>query len=263
MNLSEKHNIKWENRYNVLSIEARHKVIEKLIEPFKKRGVERKELIDAHPRLINENGKPTERLVIINNKYIDGHIIENGFDESGAYSIFQAKNSTKNEQWKEIIEKREKLSFLAKKQRKLLESDITFSDIQTTKNEIDTLFLEIFGIENTNIKKTTSENPELPKYCEIGSLFAQGFLHLKENHPYFKKERFKSYSQLAKHIRSEVLENDTGVRQYISDTLSGSGQKNFYQSKGMMKKVVEYCQLKNIKITEEFQSKNNDLNNLH
>lgn len=161
MDLAKKHNIKWENRYDVLTVEVRHRIIDELIEPLKKRGAELERLINEHPRLIDENGKPTERLVILGNKYIDGHIIEKGFDQKGNYAIFQAKNRAENEQWQYILNKRKKLSILAQLQRSLNEVNIDYSIIQAKKKEIDTLFVDVFEIENNN--KTTNPYPYLFK----------------------------------------------------------------------------------------------------
>ncbi len=243
MNLAEKHSVKWENRYDILSPKTRHNIIDDLIEPFKKRGLEREKLIAEHPRLIDENGNPTERLLITNNRYIDGHITGFHSDEKGGYSIFQAKNRIENEQWQYIIKKREKLSILAKLQRSLNESNIDYSKIQETKNEIDVLFVDIFEIkEDTNTKNIILKKG-FPKYCEIGSLFAQGFISKKSNNSklgfnfYYKELEFESVKKLAEYLEDEVLKIDTGVRQYINDTLTDNGQKNFYRSKGMIKKV--------------------------
>lgn len=263
MNLAEKHNIKWENRYDILTVEVRHKIIDDLIEPFKKRGAELKKLIDEHPRLIDENGNSTDRLLIVNNKYIDGHIIEKGSDQNGNYAIFQARNRIENEQWQRIIKTREKLSLLAKLQWSLNESNIDYSKIQETKSEIDTLFVEVFDVKNTNIKARTKANADFPKYCEIGSLFAQGYISKNGFNFYYKELKFESAKKLAEYLKDEVLKIDTDVRQYINDTLTDNGQKNFYRSKGMIKKVFSYCEANNIKTTQFFQSKYNTLNNLH
>lgn len=258
MDLS-KYDLSWENRYDILTVEVRHRIIDDLKEPFKKRGSELKKLIDEHPRLIDEKGNSTDRLLITNNKHIDGHIIEKGSDQNGNYAIFQANNRIENEQWQHIIKTREKLSLLAKLQRSLNESNIDYLKIQEAKKEIDTLFVEVFDINSTNPKVNT----ELPEYCEIGSLFAQGHISKNGFNFCYKELEFVSANKLAKYLKNEVLKTDTSVRQYINDTLTDNGQKNFYQSKIMMKNIVDYCNAKNIKTTQFFQSKYNTLNNLH
>ena len=60
----KKHNLDWENRYEIISIELRNKIIDELEEPFKKRGLEREKLINKYPRLIDVNGCKTSKLVI-------------------------------------------------------------------------------------------------------------------------------------------------------------------------------------------------------
>ncbi len=147
MNL-EKYNITWENRYDIISIELRKKIIDKLEEPFKKRGLEREKLINEHPRLIDENGNKTSKLIITSNKYLDGHIIYNGYDKQGVYSLFQPKNRIENEKWKYIRDKSEKLYKLYSLQIKLTETNINYSEIQNMKDEIDILFTDIFNINN-------------------------------------------------------------------------------------------------------------------
>lgn len=196
MNLAEKNNIKWENRYDILTVEVRHKIIDELIKPFKKRGSELKRLIDEHPKLIDEKGNPTERLVIVSNKYIDGHIIEKGSDEKGNYAIFQAKNRIENEQWQYIVKKREKLSVLAKLQRSLNESNIDYSKIQETKKEIDVLFVEVFDIEN----KKTKINPYPYLFKDANTYFK--FIEYTQKHIV---EHYSDYSYLFQRLLNDEL----------------------------------------------------------
>lgn len=196
MNLAEKHNVKWGNRYDVLTVEFRHKIIDDLKEQFKKRGTELKKLIDEHPRLIDENGNATDRLIIVNNKYVDGHIIYQGTDEKGFYAIFQAKNRDENEQWKYIIKKQEKLLELSILQRSLNESNIDYSKIQETKKKIDVLFVEVFDIENNEIQ--ANPYPHLFKEADVYHKFNE----------YIQKhivEYYSDYSYLFQRLLNDKL----------------------------------------------------------
>lgn len=253
----KKYNLDWENRYEIISIELRNKIIDELKEPFKKRGLEREELINEHPRLIDENGNKTSKLIITSNKYLDGHIIYDGSDEKGVYSLFQPKNRLENEKWKYVKDKSEKLSKLYFLQIELTETNINYSKIQNVKDEIDFLFDDIFKINN--VEKNNKK--EFPKYCEIGSLFAQGLISINKGYFYYKKRKFESAPEISRFLKKEILKIDTDIRQYIDATLKKGG-KSFYNSK-RMKIIIEYCKFNNIEITEDFQSKYNDLINLH
>jgi len=165
----KKYNLDWENRYEIISIELRNKIIDELEEPFKKRGLEREKLINEHPRLIDENGNKTSKLIITSNKYLDGHIIYDGSDEKGVYSLFQPKNRLENEKWKYVKDKSEKLSKLYFLQIKLTETNINYSKIQNVKDEIDILFIDIFNINN----KDDFPYPHLFKNKSIYSKFLE------------------------------------------------------------------------------------------
>lgn len=116
-------------------------------------------------------------------------------------------------------------------------------------------------IHRASIKKKKVKIPKFLDYCEVGSLFAQGFISKDKEFFYYKEERFERKTELVKYIKAEVLKANKSVRQYVEATLNEKGQKDFYNSKGMMKKIIEYCKYKNIIITSEFQSKYNDLIN--
>lgn len=116
-------------------------------------------------------------------------------------------------------------------------------------------------IDLSNTKGTENKNP-YPKYCEIGSLFAQGLIHKKGFNFYYKKRQFEDCSKLSRYLQEKILKIKTDVRQYIDGTLKDQS-KNFYKSKTRMKNIIDYCNENNIKITEDFQSKYNDLVNLH
>jgi len=119
--------------------------------------------------------------------------------------------------------------------------------------------------KNYNDNKGTKYFPKPPlQYLEIGSLFAQNYISEDKGRFYYRKKCFDSKTEIEEHIKSEVLKNKkVAIRQYIGATLNKKGQKNFYQSKKMMKNIIEYCKLNNIEITEDFQSKYNDLVNMH
>ena len=260
MNL-EKYNITWENRYKILPIKTRIKILSDLYEPLKERG-EKEYLLkkQKHPRLLDENGNETNKLLILGDKR-DGHQVFEGFDEKGYYIIFQAKKNEldKIEALAIIEDKKVKLSQLAKLQNDLVKPRITLLEFSQIKKEIDLLFEDVFEINNI---KSKNRKKEFPKYCEVGSLFAQGLISLNKGYFYYKEKQFESAPKIAKFLKEDVLDINTDVRQYIDATLK-KGDKNFYKSKTMMNNIIEYCKFNNIEITEGFQSKYNDLVNLH
>ncbi|WP_117881973.1 hypothetical protein [Aureibaculum luteum] len=122
---------------------------------------------------------------------------------------------------------------------------------------------ENFNYNNLKEKETIV----YPFYCEIGALFAQGFITIEKkgfNNDYkFKGESFSDISKLSIHIKKEILKTEKAVRQYVNDTLQDAGQKNFYNSKTMMNKIAVYCNERNIETTTDFQNIYTKLNNLH
>lgn len=95
-------------------------------------------------------------------------------------------------------------------------------------------------------------------YCKIGALFAQGLITKEKgyyNYIYkYNNEAFEDVSKLSKYIQKDILKTSKSVRQYISDSLSplNKGKHNIYNSKTMMRNIIEYCNNKNIKISLEF-----------
>ncbi len=254
MDFSKIYTIHWENRYNILPIKVREKIMDGLKEPFKKRGEERLRLIKEHPRLIDDSGNPTESLFINNDKYINGHLIEDGFDDYGSYSIFQPKNRIENEKWHIILEKKKKLSELVILQRNLTKQNTSYSELKATKALIDQLFCEIF---NVNTKKE-SKKEDYPFYCKIGALFAQQYIYKKEFDYFFKKKKFISSNKLSEYIKEDILKTDKSTSQYVNDTLNG-GNKSFYTSLTMMENIISYCTEKEIEVSKEFKSIYSDL----
>ncbi len=129
-----------------------------------------------------------------------------------------------------------------------------------------TLFEQFFINNKTKgLEKEVIENKTktFPFYVQIGALFAQGFITKKNFDFYYTDKEFRSCNSLSMHIKETILCTQKMVTQYINDTLSGNGTKNFYDSKTKMKNIIEYCEHENIKITEDFQSKYTELNNLH
>lgn len=103
------------------------------------------------------------------------------------------------------------------------------------------------------------ENRDLPKYCEVGSLFAQGLITKNRGTIYYKEQPFVSFRKVANYLSEEVFNNNVSIYQYIQSTLNESGQKNIYNSLTMMENIIKYCNLKKIIITDTFQAKYNKL----
>jgi len=133
--------------------------------------------------------------------------------------------------------------------------------------QIESKFKEVLTnlIENINDNylKYKTENTDEVKgeyfYCQIGALFAQGFIKRETNKgigaTYFYKEKsFESINKLANHIKKEVLKTRRAVRQYIDATLSGNNNtKDFYKNKNLNENTISYCKTNNIKIVEDFK----------
>lgn len=110
---------------------------------------------------------------------------------------------------------------------------------------------------NNESKFVSDENHYF--YCEIGALFAQGFIKKEiEEFGYvfgYKNNRFEKVEHLSKFIKEDVLKTKKSVRQYVSATLYENGKKNFYDSKSQMKNIIEFCNQNNYKITDDFKSR--------
>lgn len=198
MNLAEKHNIKWESRYDILTVEVRAKILSDLYEPFKERG-KKEDLLNKqnHPRLIDENGNETNKLLIAGN-IRDGHQIMEGFDEKGYYIIFQAKKNeiSKVKALAVVEDKKIKLSELAKLQYDLVKPRITLKEFNKTQSKIDELFTDIFDIENHNTK--INKYPRLFKDADTYFKFIE----------YTKKhivEHYSDYSYLFQRLLNDEL----------------------------------------------------------
>lgn len=121
-------------------------------------------------------------------------------------------------------------------------------------------------IDKCNSYNEHDDINNFPFYCKIGALFAQGFISKKTlkgigSEYFYKEEKFNTPNQLSIYIKNEVLKTEKQVKQYINGTLKENAEKNFYNNKRLMKNTIEYCNENNIKITPEFLSKYNSLDN--
>ena len=111
------------------------------------------------------------------------------------------------------------------------------------------------------LKKSLENNKEYPFYCKVGALIAQGFVYKKGFDYFYKNEKFESASQLSKFVTENILTEGKAVRQYINDTLSESGIKNFYKKPKQLKVIISYCEQEGLSITPEFHSRYSSINN--
>lgn len=123
---------------------------------------------------------------------------------------------------------------------------------------------KLASLNNDNTDKV--QEKEFPAYCHIGSLFAQGFIRKEGGNYYFNDIKFDSVREIAKHINTNVFTSPIkSIIQYIRDTTShpikSKGGNNFYQSKGMMKKIIAFCNHNKIKVSDDFQAKYISLDN--
>lgn len=259
MSLLEKFSIDWDSRYNILSLETRVRIAEELLEPFKIRDkkVYEKE-IENRPRLIDENGNKTNKLLAGVNER-NGQILSMGRDEKGFYAIFQPrKNEIKKlESYLCVEDKIKKLSILSKLQHELVSYDITYEDFTAKQKEIDELFRDVFELSNTHFEKDLN----FPFYCEVGALFAQGLFRYGKGELYFRDIKYDSVRKLSEFIKNSEVSEKKSVQQYVNATIKDiNDDKNFYQSLKKMEKIMKYCRVKGIQISQEFQSKYDYLN---
>lgn len=107
-----------------------------------------------------------------------------------------------------------------------------------------------------SIEENITKEKEPKKYCEIGSLFAQGFIKKEKEEFYYKIKTFKTLTQLCIYLNNEVLKKEVeNIRQYIGSTLNETANhQNFYSAKALIKNVWNYCITNNLKISEHYQS---------
>jgi hypothetical protein len=127
-----------------------------------------------------------------------------------------------------------------------------------------------YKIENSTKQIGTIQNikeDNYYEYFEITILFAQGFIKaLKGEKCSYKDINFSNHLELEKHLKQNVIKEieekkSINIRQYVRNTLTGSGIKNLYSNKNLMNKTFEYCKRKSINMTDEFQRKRIELNN--
>ncbi|MFA5296868.1 MAG: hypothetical protein WC389_01520 [Lutibacter sp.] len=158
------------------------------------------------------------------------------------------ENIKQKEEFKKLIESMDNVDY---------QNDTKFfkKDIKHLKILKDNILSNENGIEK-NIKHHF--------YCQIGALFAQGFIFMESKNNYmYKNKSFTDITALTKYIQNDVLQNKKSVRQYIQNTINGNGIKNFYKSKIMMGKIINYCNENNLKVTHTFQDKFNKINDLY
>lgn len=135
-----------------------------------------------------------------------------------------------------------------------------FDAIEILENTlIDTLPPEDLEKLSPNRKNPlkTSKNDHFD-YCEIGVLFAQGFIKKVVNYSqrgfdYFYKEKsFKSSTELEKYLQKHDIVTVKSIRQYIDGTLGpGDDLHNLYIGV-RAKNVEDYCKLIPVTPTAEW-----------
>jgi len=105
---------------------------------------------------------------------------------------------------------------------------------------------------------------ELPFYVEVGQFFYDGSIYKSKYIFHFRDEQFATIAELSKHVK-KLLNTSKSVRQYINDTLSGSGEKNFFDpyKTERLDNIIKYCKHNNIKASEEFSAKYEMLKKMH
>lgn len=107
------------------------------------------------------------------------------------------------------------------------------------------LQIQTFGKPNTHSK--------IPEYCEVGSLFAQGFIYVKDHLYWYQDMSFESISALARYLDQHVLQDKVGSsQQYVSRFLSEADLRGYHKSEYVYKNIYNYCITHNISPTVEF-----------
>lgn len=160
--------------------------------------------------------------------------------------------------------------------RNIFHIDILKSPLKKIYQETyDTIEKSIKEVENV---KSVSD-VEYKEYFEVTILFAQGFIKKnKKESKYdpniercsFKDKNFINYLELEKYLKSNVIPKSKlgkkiNIRQYLRHTLSDNkaerNNKNLYFKLSIINKTYEYCKIRGINMTNEFQQKRIDLNN--
>jgi hypothetical protein len=105
-----------------------------------------------------------------------------------------------------------------------------------------------------------NKKSELPNYCFIGALFAQGFIKKDKGYFYYKDEKFRNASDLHKRISNEINKDfgikieATSIKPYVSDSLTGGYlPKNFYNKKTLHRNILKFCEKHDLLLTPEFK----------
>ena len=128
------------------------------------------------------------------------------------------------------------------------------SDFENITDYVNLIELKLSFVYSKKAVYRVDNIDEFPFYCQIGALFAQGFILQKKNNFFYKNEQFDSISQLSKHIQG-VLKTKKETKPYINSTLTGYGIKNFYNSFIKMNRIIKYCEYQKIAITHDFENK--------
>ncbi len=142
---------------------------------------------------------------------------------------------------------------------------VEYKNTEKEKMQLNVKMKSVLSKASFQKKNKTITKP-LPFYCQVGALFAQGFISKKKFECVYNdgnvNKIFEDISKLSKYIQENILKTENVIRPYINDTLSEGDErkaKDFYKSKGMMKNIIKYCKTKNINITSEFQSIHDNL----
>ncbi|MFT5216442.1 MAG: hypothetical protein ACI83H_001565 [Glaciecola sp.] len=87
-------------------------------------------------------------------------------------------------------------------------------------------------------------------YCQVGVLFAQGFIKKKGFDYFYKEQSFKSSLVLAKYLKENDIVAVDSVRQLIDNTFSDNKQSLYNSTKS--KNILEYCSTSGITPVQEF-----------
>lgn len=149
----DKHNITLDTIFKPIDDDIRNKINEELMEPFKKRERDRDKLLKKHPKIIDSNGNETEKLAVFDSGFLNGKIIEDGYDNKGTYSIFAPITREEEKKWNYTLSIQEDIAYLNKLQNDLLRTNKSESEKLNIEKEIINLYLKLTQQQTKSVKE--------------------------------------------------------------------------------------------------------------
>lgn len=114
----------------------------------------------------------------------------------------------------------------------------------------------VFRLGNNSIKEVSEKKKSYPQYCQVGALFTQDYIKLKEGKYCYKDNCFSTAKGLERFLQAEVLGCKISIRQYLAPTLHDNNDpKNLFRDVKRMSLILEYCQENKITVSGSVMDK--------